>query len=54
MGWFVSYWCSQIGVTDPMAQSIAAGIVVATLLIGFASAVLVTVLYILTVILAKP
>jgi hypothetical protein len=54
MGWFVSYWCNQIGVTDPMAQSVAAWIVAATLLIAFAAAVVATVLYILTVILAKP
>jgi hypothetical protein len=53
MGWFVSYWCSQIGVTDPMAQNVAAGIVAATLLITFAACVLALLLYILTVLLAR-
>jgi hypothetical protein len=38
MGWLVSWWCNLIGVSDPMAQNVAAGILAAAILIGIAVA----------------
>jgi hypothetical protein len=53
MGWYVSYWCNQIGVTDPMAQKVAAGVVAATLLMAAIAAILAFLLWVLTVALAR-
>ena len=53
MGWYVSYWCNQIGVTDPMAQKVAAGVVAATLLMPAIAAILAFLLWVLTVALAR-
>ena len=53
MGWYVSYRCNQIGVTDPMAQKVAAGVVAATLLMAAIAAILAFLLWVLTVALAR-
>ena len=53
MGWYVSYRCNQIGVTDPMAQKVAAGVVAATLLMPAIAAILAFLLWVLTVALAR-
>jgi hypothetical protein len=53
MGWYVSYWCNEIGVTDPMAQNVAAGVVAATLLMASIAAILAFLLWIITIALAR-
>ena len=40
MGWYVTWWCNLIGVSDPMAQNIAAGIFAAAIPIGVVRAIL--------------
>jgi hypothetical protein len=40
MGWLVSWWCDLIGVSDPMSQKVAAGIVAAAVLITIIGGIL--------------
>jgi hypothetical protein len=39
---FVSWWCNLIGVSDPMAQKVAAGMVAGALLIVIVGGILTT------------
>ena len=43
MGWLISWWCTLIGVSDPMAQSVAEGIVAAGILFAIVAVVLILV-----------
>jgi hypothetical protein len=37
---FISWWCNLIGISDPMAQNVAAGIIAAAVLIAILGIIL--------------